>query len=158
MSAADQAEEIGDTELISRLVDEPRMYTADKGLIWPNVFEFPQSQHESTVWRRHAPKDNDVHEIGFERERRRRDDYPDRSPMRYVGFITSQVGEVRSLKNARGHGFSVDHLPEDRRRYHAGISYAPAPGVSLSKNDKTELKQYLRQVFGPLASHGCDET
>ncbi len=159
MSAADPAETIDGGESVSRLVDDPRTYTVEKGLIWETLFQFPHSQHESVVWRRYAPDDLDVHAIGCERERSRRGN-PDRSPQRYAGFITAKVCTICAIRNVRGHGFRVDHLPAEGL-HHAGISYAPVPGGSLNKNDKTELKVYLWQAFkafGPMTPCQCDDT
>lgn len=128
------------------------MYREVAGLIWENIFQFPQGQHESVVWGKYAPTEARVHAIGREREALVRHTRPDR---RYVGFISSTAGSVRSFVTAAGHGFSVTHMP-DEGAYHAGISYRPREGYTvgqLTRNEKNELKLGLRLLFGPLIRH-----
>lgn len=130
------------------------MYALERALIWPNVFEFPGGLGESLVWRAYAPTDDEVHALGCERERNVRQRKPD---MRYAGFITAVTGSIRRIRTAAGHGFAVEHKPEEGD-HHAEIRYAIAPGVTtLSKSAKADLKVTLREAFGPLVSHTCPD-
>jgi hypothetical protein len=139
-------EHVANEEAVSRLIYEPRMYDNYKGLIWNVVFEFPSGSCESTVWRRYAPEHSDVHTIGEEVEAL----IKRRSPQTcYVGFISANVGEVRSIKTARGHGFAVNHEPKEGL-HHVEICFSSADGrgaEGLRKTDRNELKLLLRKTF-----------
>ena len=134
---------------VSRLIDFPRMYEEKQGLIWEEIFQFPNSRCESVVWRRYAPMDDDVHHIGIEREglitKSRRPE------MRYVGFVSAAVGPIRLVQTPGNHGFCVTHAPEEGQ-HHAHICYAPADGnlQSLKRAEKQDLKLRLRSLFGEL--------
>jgi hypothetical protein len=132
------------------------MYTAADGLVWHQVFQFPDGLHESVIWRKYKPANDDVHDLGRERERQKR--LAGKS-LGYAGFICAFSGEVRSIKTQRGHSFRLDHMPEEGI-YHAGIQYAPAndgPLSSLLKNDKSELKLMLKNAFGVLVRKRGDK-
>lgn len=103
-------EYVPNQEMLSRLIYWPRMYDNYEGLVWDVVFEFPSRPCESTVWRRYAPEDSDVHKIGEDVEALKKPRKPQTS---YIGFISANVGEVRSIKTARGHGFAVNHGPKE---------------------------------------------
>ncbi len=142
-------EEIPNEDIVNRLVDFPHKYESVRGLIWSSVFEFPDNQHESLAWSKYAPTDDAVHALGREYEAVRQ---ARRADARYVGFLPYVTGNVREFRTARGHGFTVEHLPEDDMDWHAGISYRPADGMTLAdmnKNDKKELKLFL-QKSAPL--------
>jgi hypothetical protein len=150
-------EAISDGDAISRLIDAPRMYDEYRGLIWEDVFQFPGRPCESVIWRRYAPEPGDVHRIGRGREAVARQRRPG---VRYAGFISALAGSVRLVKTARGHGFSVIHAPEEGRRDHAHICYAPAEdgdASKLRKTDKSELKLCLRMVFDAEISSAVGE-
>jgi len=149
-------EDIPDGDAVSRLVDFPRMYEEARGLIWDNIFQFPRGECESVVWARYAPTPADVHRLGCEREAAKRQSNPE---MRYAyaGFISSTAGAIRGVRTARGHGFTMNHAP-DEGRHHAEVCYAPAGqnGITdLKKADKVELRAALRKVFDELVSHSC---
>ncbi len=147
-----EVEEIPDADTVSRLVEFPRTYDPANKLILDAVFQFPNNEAESVIWRKYAPSDADVHHLGCAWETSKQKRNPD---MRYVGFISAEVGAIRDIRSAKGHGFTVVHQPEEGV-HHAGIVYAPAPGTpSLSKGEKGELKIALRGVFGSLAPHTC---
>ena len=61
-------EEIPGAAVVTRLIDVPRMYEAVQGLIWNQVFEFPNSVGESVNWDRYAPLPDAVHDLGRQRE------------------------------------------------------------------------------------------
>jgi hypothetical protein len=136
-------EHVPNEEAISRLIYYPRMYEAYEGLIWQVVFEFPKSTCESVVWRRYAPGVEDVHTIGKDIEEQKKLRRPD---VRYVGFISAHVGDVRSIRTANGHSFTVMHEPSEGR-HHAHVCYNSACERDLTKNDKNELKMMLRKTF-----------
>ena len=145
----DLVENIPNVDDISRLIEWPRTYDREQDIILQLAFEFPGGEGESVVWRKHKPDEMGVHELGqiwesFKRQRR-----PD---MRYVGFVTANVGVVRGLRTARGHGFTVVHEPSEGR-HHAQIELAPAAADGdgkLLKAEKTELRLLLRNVFGAV--------
>lgn len=142
-------EDIPDDATVNRLIDFPRMGNRSGDLIWKNVFEFPGGAGESVVWSKYAPTEVDVHRLGCEREVEKRQFKPE---MRYGGFIPGVVKAIRGIKTNRGHGFTVDHKP-DEGQHHTEISYAPAS--VLNKTDKGELKFALQKVFGSLVPHTC---
>ena len=149
---AHSVEYIGDEERVSRLIDFPSMYNESRtALTLKLVCAFPEGQDESVVWRRYAPEDHDVHRIGCTREAEKRQAKPE---TRYKGCGTTTAGAIRCHKNARGHGFSVRHAPEEGL-HHASVAYAPANGVDLLKGDRTELKVWLGERFSNHASHDC---
>lgn len=153
-SGAHHQEPIPDDDEVSRLIDEPRMFTAADGLVWHQVFQFPNGLHESVIWRKYKAANDEVHDLGYERERQKR---LSGKNLGYAGFICAFAGEIRSIRTQRGHSFRLDHMPEEGI-YHAGIQYAPAndgPLSSLLKNDKSELKLMLRNAFGVLV-HSSD--
>ena len=135
---------------ISRLVDYPRMYEDHKGLIWSEVFQFPNSRPESVVWRKYATNDAEVHEIGLHRERSKKEANPD-SKMQYAGFVTATVSDICRIKNIHGHGFKVLHEPHEGI-HHAEISYSSGP-TALTKPDKAELKLMLYKCFSELTRY-----
>jgi hypothetical protein len=140
------AEHIPDHESISRLIYWPTMYDDYKGLIWEIIFQFPSRPCESTVWRRYAPQENDVHHIGEDVEAVKRQRNPQLS---YKGYKSAIVGDVRSIKTARGHGFVVNHEP-DAGLHHSEICFKAADregADALNKNDRNELKLLLRKAF-----------
>jgi len=147
-------EHIPDGDAIFRLVDFPRMYDGAGDLLWENVFQFPGGKPESVVWSRYAPAADEVHRIGCAREEAVRRRNPG---MRYVGFLPSTAGAVRSIGTRAGHGFSVVHEPAEGM-YHAHIHYRPnngRPANQLNRGEKNELKLALRQVFLGLQPHSC---
>lgn len=140
------AEQVPNEEAISRIIYFPRMYDDYTGLIWDVVFEFPGRPCESTVWRRYAREDRDVHRIGRDVEALKKLRKPQ---TRYVGFISASVGDVRSITTARGHGFAVNHQP-DEGLHHVEICFGasgPEDKGDLKKNDRNELKLLLRNAF-----------
>jgi len=144
-----EIEEIPNADIVSRLLENPRTY--DRKLL-DAVFEFINNEHESVIWRKHAPDDTDVHRYGCEWEASKRERRPN---MRYVGFISVDAGAIRGIRTAKGHGFLVIHRPEEGVQ-HAGIEYDFAPGAqSPGRGEKTELKLILRNVFGSLQPHSC---
>jgi hypothetical protein len=149
---APSVELIRDEDAIYRQLDFPRMYNDAKEMIWENIFQFPNGEPESLVWSKYAATADEVHRIGCNREARTRQRVPD---MRYIGFISSTAAAVRAIKTRPGHGFSVIHAPGEGI-HHAEVSYLSAAGAKLTKNEKSELKLALRQVFGGYIPHSCE--
>lgn len=75
--------------------------------------------------------------------------------MRYGGFVPAVVGNIRTIRTARGHGFLVEHKPEEGQ-HHAEVSYLP--DGELKRADKNELKYALEKVFDVLVPHTCPST
>ena len=142
-------EQVPDGDGVARIILKPRMYDAhNNSLIWDVVFQFPGGRCESAVWRKYAATDDAVHQVGHEVEETIK---LRRSNTLYIGFISANVGEIRSVETARGHGFSVVHDPsEDQGLHHVHICYRPQGDqdpTDLTRNDKNELKLLLRNVF-----------
>jgi hypothetical protein len=111
------------------------MRSEDKDLIWPNIFQFPSAdgQVESLVWRRHAPKIEDVHRIGCEKQRN--DRAKGRANSTYFGAITGNVGDIKTVKSKSGKSFTIVHAPE-QGVHHAHLGFSEGS----TKADRTELK------------------
>lgn len=142
-----EVEQIPDPDEVARLVERPYGYEVGKGLTWGNLFQFPKGRRESLVWRRYAPLQDDVHQIG------RAVAALKPQPRDYEGFLPAVVGDLRAIRSGRGHGFEVVHAPEDGQgQHHAEIGYAIAQGTEFDKSDKTELKALLQRAFSDLVS------
>lgn len=139
-------EEIPDDD-VSRLVDFPHKYSPDQELIWENLLQFPGGRCESVVWRKYAPNDGDVHQIGRDREAQKKEQKPE---FAYVGFVSAEVRDIRGIQTSRGHGFTVDHEPSEGQ-HHAHICYKRVdPDEKLKPADKQELKLAIKSCFGEL--------
>ncbi len=163
MSDADIAiEVIADSEDVARLIFWPAMFSnSGSGSIDPAcMFMFnkgegyPNGQPESLVWRKYKVTENDVHHLGCDGEKRRQVRKPE---ARYFGFRNASVGDIRSFKTARGHGFFVIHAPAEGI-HHAEIGYYPCNDdwSNLKKNDKAELRAMLLTIFSHEVTHKCD--
>lgn len=141
-----ETEEIPGEAIVTRLIDQPRMFTPGQGLIWDNTFEFPGGAGESVNWDKYAPPPDEVHRLGHAREASKtlvRADY------KYAGYLPARTGDVRNIKTNRGHCFQVEHVPSEGI-HHAEIRRVPNPTQSLSRGDKAELRLALQKVFGDL--------
>ena len=139
---------------MSRLIDFPSMYNTSRSEIALElVFTFPGGQEESLIWRKYAPYDSDVHRFGCDKEAVKRVYKPE---ARYEGFGTTTARKIRTYKNARGHGFSVRHAPEEGI-HHAVVAYLPADGIPMQRGDRTELKLSLGAMFSNVSHHTCPE-
>ena len=129
------------------------MTNAERQLVWISVFQFPKSggERESVVWRKYAVSEDDVHKLGCERERLKRENKPN---WQYLGFVTARAGDVRDRKTVRRHGFAVEHKPCEGI-HHAEIRLVAAEGTTMTSAEKTELRMALEGIFGPLARHTC---
>lgn len=81
-------ENIPDADSVSRHIFYPRMYDADRNMLWGEVFQFPKPEdnsapHESAAWRKYLPNDASVHDVGISREAKKT------PPFRYEGFISA---------------------------------------------------------------------
>lgn len=143
-------EDISDGDTISRLVEFPRTYDAERDMILEAIFEFPNGDGESVVWRNYAATPSDVHKLGIDWEIEKRERKPD---MRYVGFIDTRTRDVRAIRTRRGYGFMVEHDPSNGQgQHHAEIRYG-ATYRDMKKADRGELKISLRGVFGALVRY-----
>jgi hypothetical protein len=141
-------EEIPNSDTVHRWIFAPKMWdTYQKQMIWEGIWEFQRSRNscESVVWDKYMPTSQHTHKLGIAQELRKREEKPDRD-IRYIGFISANVGEIRSFRTARGHGFSVTHEPEEGD-YHAHLCYLPALEIEFHKNDRIELKLKLKDLF-----------
>jgi hypothetical protein len=152
-------EDIPNTDSVSRLIFFPRMYRQDLDLIWESIFEFPGGVGESVVWHRHAPTGEAIRTIGCDMQSTKRAAKPDTT---YVGHVVAAKGAICGVRNARGNGFTVEHVPDVDGQvvlHHAEIRYALAEGCeykTLSKPEKADLKLTLGQAFSPRQPQSCD--
>jgi hypothetical protein len=125
------------------------MRAEDKDLIWHNIFQFPSDggQVESVIWRAKAPDLDVVHKFGCEKQAS--DRAKGRARSTYIGAITGNVGEIRSLKNGAA-SLTVVYKP-DEGDAHAHVGFTP----NATKADRNALKVLLRSKFGPLEAHTC---
>jgi hypothetical protein len=144
------AEDIPDDDSVSRTVEFPIHFSNVRDLIWEKVFLFGDAGRISTIWRKYAADDEHVHAIGLgivetKNERLRSSGKePDR---KYEGFVTGQVGSIRNIRTVRGHGFQVDHAPNEGR-HHVHIAYLPAGDTKLKPSERAELRERIANLFG----------
>jgi hypothetical protein len=153
MCAATVAEEIGDNESMSRLIDFPTMYE-NGDLIFKLMFLFSKGSPESLIWRRYVPEAKDVHKIGCEREVLKKQSKPE---YKYTGCKTAVSHEILSITTARGYGFSLAHTPCEGI-HHVEISFRLPQNVTyknLKEGDRAELKLELSKKFGLQDNHDC---
>jgi hypothetical protein len=110
-------------------------------LVWETVFVFPskQGRRESVVWRKYAPKIDDVHALGcrFQSESRA-----------YRGAITARCGDITLYRNKNGYRLTIEHAPAEGI-WHAEIS------CDASGPDRVDLISHLKLVFSKLDPHLC---
>ena len=120
------------------------MYSGSVGLIWGQIFTFPDGNPESVFWSRYISVPDGVHTLGQARQERRRQIKPE---YRYAGFVAATVGAVRNIVTKRNHRMRVYHAPEDGQgNHHAEIAYNPNGGT-FDRSDRNELKLALKRVF-----------
>lgn len=142
-------EEIPDGDTVAKSIFFPKDFNTLRELIWESLFQFPTNKEtnkpygESVIWEKYAATTTDKHSIGLLIAENRREKNPNCS---YEGYTTSLTQIIRQIQNSNGHGFDVEHKPEEGI-YHAEILYKVDPDKELKKSDKTELKGYLTKVF-----------
>lgn len=136
---------------VSRQIFDPPMGPDIAALQWKIVFEFPNGQGESLIWRRFAPQLSCVHSLGCQRESQAASTS---RPRHYKGAVSCTVDAVLTFRNPNGHGFRVVHEPAEGI-HHLHIEYDPAPDKRMSKSDKSELKLKLGEIFSDVSSHNC---
>lgn len=146
-------EHIPDEDGVSRHFDSPYRLGPDRDLLWDKIFEFMRGGPESLVWRKYKQDLDDVHALGCLRQAAFRQRKPSWT---YEGAATATVAAVRALRNARGHGFVVQHEPGEGQ-YHAEISRKSFADAALEPADKAELLLMLTQVFGVVDMHQCPD-
>ena len=146
-------EEIPDDDRVSRHLYRPSMGSATSDLRWDNVFMFEASygRRESLVWSRYAATLTAVHFLGCEKQRA---DRAKDKPTTYLGALSSSVGAIRRLKSKNGARFEIVHAPNEGM-HHVEMTFAAAPAPN--KNDRSELKVLLREVFGGADEHVCPD-
>lgn len=130
------------------------MYGDEGNLFFKKVWQFFERSCESVIWRKYAPRDEDVHAIGLMHEVKKRDEKPD---CRYTGFRSAAADDIRAIKTTgAGHSFSVDHDPIDGADHHTHVCFAPANGAAtdvLSRGEKNDLKLRLFDVFNECVGY-----
>jgi len=156
-------EEIPNEDAVSRLIDFPHKYDDFRHLILDTAFVFTKSKGtgeytgESVNWSKYCATAEAIHALGCAWQKAKRERKPD---MRYVGYIAAGVADIRQVESNRGHRFQVVHAPEDGQGlHHAEVRYLPnaVAGARFESIDREELKLALRQKFGDLVAHDCEE-
>jgi hypothetical protein len=149
-----EAEEIPGDDNVSRHFDSPYRVGLDGDLVWGKIFEFMRGEPESLVWRKYKPTIEEVHALGCERQVKIRERKPEWT---YEGAATANVGQIRNVRTARGHGFVVKHEPGDGQgAHHAEISRESfVENRALEPADKTELLFVLERLFVDVDMHRC---
>lgn len=135
----------------SRHVYSPFMGVSalDADIRWENLFAFPSGndQMESLVWRRFAPDSGCVDSLGlaFEVEGKKK----------YSGFRSAKASQILSYRNLHGHGARFIHAPEEGIQ-HAHITYFKNPDRVLTKNDRLEIREKLKDIFGEVTEYPPD--
>jgi hypothetical protein len=116
-------------------------------------WQFPSDggRSESLVWRRVA-NEEDMRKIGCAKETSDREKNKAR---RYSGFRTSIARTLRQLCTSRGHTFKVEHAPKEGD-WHVHLILVQADGITLSKNDKAEIRAKVQNAFGDLTAQSCE--
>ena len=123
------------------------------------TFPFPKRNGggyfgESVNWNKYAPPPDRVHELGCLREAAKRAAKPD-TDIQYFGFIEAEVRIIRSLRTARGHMFSLEHVPSDEEGQHrAEVYFLPnLTDPKLRPTDREELRELLVLHFSPIVKY-----
>lgn len=146
-----QREEVGPEERLSRLLFWPEMYgKKENDLVWDGgVFQFPREGNccESLTWRKYKPTIADVHALGCEAEVRK-------AGRKYTGAATARAGDITNFRNVHGYGFRLVHEPDDGI-HHVHVCYSVETGSKPTRNDKSELRLFLKGVFTEMDAHSC---
>lgn len=146
-------EDIPSEDEVSRHVDSPdKWHPNEKRFIEDRLFIFKRPEEvESVVWRKYARTIDAVHALGCGRQAQKREGNP---YWTYEGAITASVAAIRAIRTVAGDAFQVVHAP-DEGIHHAHIECQLADTQQFLKQRKSDLKEYLRNVFGALESHKC---
>lgn len=144
-------EYIPDEGKVSREVFHPQMTRDEARAVYYNLFEFSGGEADSVIWRYYCIADEDVHNLGLSHEAKKQERNPN---VRYLGFGTAGVGQIRSIsaRNKDGHGFNVRHEPNEGIQ-HAEVCFQLSEGVpygALTRGQKLELKFTLGRLFEPI--------
>lgn len=152
-------EEVPDEDTVSRHVFWPHMYK-ENVIDARQAFTFPKKcnrRRESVIWRRYVSSLNAIHSMGCEKETRDNLSRPPDSKRRYRGCIEGNVGDIRAIEIVSGHGFGVEHAPEEGI-HHVHVEVHAVNGRSIGDITKTEmhdLRDEIFKVFAPLVPHTC---
>lgn len=139
-----EIEVIPDEDEVARHIEQPRMVSEKWEFVWKNIFTFPGGRPESVVWRKYAISDQAVFELGLRRMAYIREHR--RPGARYVGFIAAQVFDIRDFRSTAGHGFRVEHAPEEGIE-HAHIHLWASENGRMTRSHKDELIFVLSKMF-----------
>jgi hypothetical protein len=116
------------------------------------LFQFPEdadpekNRTESVVWREICVEDCQVHGVGAQIAIQQ--NKPDRART-YEGFRTTTAGTIRAQRTTRGHTFDVTPYPAEGD-WHAHIHMIIVPNAGYSKNDRSDVRALMDQIFGAL--------
>jgi hypothetical protein len=139
---------ISQSDQLSRAIFVPQMTRDERQAIYIGMFDFPNGQPESTIWRKVAKLDDDVHEIGKQMEAAKQAKGRNTS---YTGFGTAVVLAILRLSDIANDdcSFDVQHEPIEGE-YHVHILYKFPAGKQYSdipKSRRLELRYLLSKLF-----------
>jgi hypothetical protein len=115
------------------------------------MFKTERNYKESVVWRKYAPTIAEMHAHGCAKQAADREAGKNCT---YLGALTGNVDEVRTIRSKNGARFEVLHVPTEGI-HHAEIGYLH--DRQLTKNDKAELKDGLKKKFLVRDDYTCRE-
>ena len=141
------------TDMVSRCCYAVPGVTLDPATDFPFERDRRKIRCESVIWRKYAPRIEDVATRGLkvlhEMNIRRASKNPPETLKEYVGARTGIVGDIRSIQSQRGFCIAVEHLPDngDLAHAHMTINKIDPAGRNLEPTDKTELVDALLDVM-----------
>lgn len=72
--------------------------------------------------------------------------------MSYIGYISTGVGKIRSVRTTTGHSLDVLHQPREGL-YHVEVGIRKAAGLNLKKAEKGHLREQLGTALSELVPH-----
>lgn len=152
------AQPIPDKDELSRLIFARLVSPEDLDYIELNPFEFPSDlvrtdyhRAESVVWRAIFASDDEVNALGCAKEAVKRAAGKDQL---YLGARTATAGAIRAQKTTRGHEFAVKHYPKEGD-WHAHIIVMERSDIKYDKQDRSDVRALMQDVFGPRRDHRC---
>lgn len=152
------AQPIPDRDELSRLIFVRSLFQDDLDYIEIELFEFPSDlerpdyhRAESVVWRAFCVSDDEVNTLGCAKESEKRISGKNQV---YLGARTATAGAIRAKRTQRGHGFTVVHYPKEGD-WHVHIVVVEKPDVKYNKQDKSDVRALMQNLFCPRRDHRC---
>ena len=140
--------EIAGNDLLSRTIFHPQMQKDEGQVVFKTMFEFPDGQPESVIWRNFKPLDSAVHELGVAMQKDKRSKGKNAT---YMGFGTAKMSKICQVGTNidDGFGFELKYAPAEGD-HHVHVEYKFAVGktyANLNRARKQELKFSLCKLF-----------